>query len=141
MYINFQQNWVSRSVKTVLTNIFAKKLQVAQIFNYTNNTFFKNQLLQTCTKCNMYIYANFQQNRVNRSVKTVHTNLFAKNCKLHKFATCNYNFEKSRLSDMHYPITDIQANFGINWLIRYQVTTKKSLTHTDGHTDVAYNNR
>ena len=29
MYINFQQNWVSRSVKTVRTNTFAKKLQVA----------------------------------------------------------------------------------------------------------------
>ena len=26
-----------------------------------------------------YMYVNFQQNRVNRSVKTVHTNLFAKN--------------------------------------------------------------
>ena len=26
-----------------------------------------------------YMYVNFQQNRVNRSVKTVHTNLFANN--------------------------------------------------------------
>ena len=42
---------------------------------------------------------NFQQNRVSRSVKTVHTNLFANNCKLHKFATCNSNFKKSLLSD------------------------------------------
>ena len=37
---------------------------------------------------------NFQQNRVSRSVKAVHTNVFAKNSKLHKFATTNYNFEK-----------------------------------------------
>ena len=29
MYINFQQNWVSRSVKNVHTNLFAKKSQVA----------------------------------------------------------------------------------------------------------------
>ena len=36
-----------------------------------------------------YMYVNFQQNRINRSVKTVHTNLFAKKCKLHKFTTCN----------------------------------------------------
>ena len=43
----------------------------------------------------MYTYINFQQNRVSRSVKTVHTNLFANNCKLHKFATCNENFVKS----------------------------------------------
>ena len=30
-------------------------------------------------KTNMYV--NFQQNRINRSIKTVHTYLFAKNCK------------------------------------------------------------
>ena len=41
-----------------------------------------------------YMYIDFQQNRVCRSVKTVLTNLFAKNCKLHKFATTNSNFEK-----------------------------------------------
>ena len=41
-----------------------------------------------------YMYINFQKNRVSTSVKTVHTNLFAKNCKLHKFATCNWNFKK-----------------------------------------------
>ena len=47
-----------------------------------------------------YMYVNFQQNRVNRSVKTVHTNLFAKNAncinlqfaikisKNHAFWTC-----------------------------------------------------
>ena len=49
-----------------------------------------------------YMYIMFQQNRVSRSVKTVQTYLFAKNCKLHKFATCNSNFEKSLLSDMNH---------------------------------------
>ena len=39
-----------------------------------------------------YRYIDFQQNRVCRSFKTVHTNLFAKNRKLHKFATTNINF-------------------------------------------------
>ena len=29
-----------------------------------------------------YVYINFQQNRVSRSVKTVQTNLFIKICKL-----------------------------------------------------------
>ena len=29
-----------------------------------------------------YMYINFQQNRVSRSVKTVHTNLFTKICNL-----------------------------------------------------------
>ena len=46
--------------------------------------------------CKMYKYINFQPNRFirARSVKTVHTKLFAKNCKLHKFATTNSNFVK-----------------------------------------------
>ena len=33
MHSNFQQNRVSRTVKTVHTNLFAKKLQIAQICN------------------------------------------------------------------------------------------------------------
>ena len=41
-----------------------------------------------------YMYINFQQNRVCRSVKTMHTNLFAKKRKLHKFATTDSNFGK-----------------------------------------------
>ena len=40
-----------------------------------------------------YMYNNFQQNRVDRSIKTVHTNNFAKQRKLHNFATCNSNYE------------------------------------------------
>ena len=84
-----------------------------------------------------YMYINFQQNRVGRSVKTVHTNLYAKNCKLHKFATCNKNLKKSRLSDMHHPITDIQADLEINRPVRYQITAKINYFHrrTDGQTD------
>ena len=42
------------------------------------------------------MYIDFQQNRLSRSVKTLHTNLFAKNCKLHKFATSNKNFRKTK---------------------------------------------
>ena len=40
------------------------------------------------------MYIHFQQIPVSRSVKTVQTNLFAKNGKLHKFATTNSNFKK-----------------------------------------------
>ena len=39
--------------------------------------------------CITYMYVNIQQNWVCRSVITVHTNILAKKCKLHKFATCN----------------------------------------------------
>ena len=43
------------------------------------------------------MYINFQQTRVSRSVQTVHTNIFANNRTLHKFATTNSNFEKKIL--------------------------------------------
>ena len=49
------------------------------------------------------MYINVQINKVRRPVKTVLTNLFAKNRKLHKFATCNLNFETKLLSDIHTP--------------------------------------
>ena len=41
-----------------------------------------------------YMYINSWQIRVSRSVKTVHTNMFANNHKLHKFATTNDNLKK-----------------------------------------------
>ena len=79
----------------------------------------------------------FSKIGLNRSVKTVHTNLFAKNCKLHKIATYNQNFKKSRLSDMYNPLTDIQVDFEINRPIRYQITAKRNYFHrrTDRLTD------
>ena len=47
------------------------------------------------------MYINFQQTRVSRSVQTVHTNIFANNRKLDKFATSNSNFEKRNNSFRH----------------------------------------
>ena len=44
--------------------------------------------------CITYMCINFQQTRISRSVQTVHTNIFANNRNLHKFATTNSNFEK-----------------------------------------------
>ena len=61
-----------------------------------------------------YIYIDFQQNRICRSVKTVHTNLFAQYRKLHKFATTNSNFEKTILLDMHHYKTYMHINFQQN---------------------------
>ena len=40
------------------------------------------------------MYINFQQNWVSRSVKTVHTNLLAKICKLHKNCKLQLEFQK-----------------------------------------------
>ena len=52
-----------------------------------------------------YMYINFQQTRVRRSVQTVHTNIFTNNCKLHKFATTNSKFENFDYLDMHHHLT------------------------------------
>ena len=50
------------------------------------------------------MYINFQQNRVSRLVKSVHTNFLAKNRKLHKFALPIVIKEKIT-SDRHHRIT------------------------------------
>ena len=58
-----------------------------------------------------YMYINFQQNQVSRSLKTVHTNIFANNRKLHKIATTNSNIGKMIISEMHHRITYVYINF------------------------------
>ena len=75
MYINFQQNRVSRSVKTVHTDLFARNsklhLQLPIII-------FKKSIVLDIHHHETYMYINFKQNRVNRLVIIVHTNVFAK---------------------------------------------------------------
>ena len=44
---------------------------------------FKKSIISDMHHRAMYMYINFQQNQASRSVKTVHTNLFANNHKLH----------------------------------------------------------
>ena len=117
MYNDFHQNRANRSALTVHTNVFAKKIASCINLQLPIAIFFKSTLSDMHHR-KTYMYINFQQNRVSRSVKTVHTNLLAKIGKLHKFATCNQNFEKSRLSDMHYPLTNIQADFELNRPVR-----------------------
>ena len=56
-YFNFQQNWVSRSVKTVHTNVFAK-IKVATVFS-------KKSIISDKHHRITYMYINFEQNRVN----------------------------------------------------------------------------
>ena len=48
-------------------------------------------------------------------------------------------FRKITKLDMHYPLTDIQADFEINRPMRYQATEKRNYLHR--RTDVAYDNR
>ena len=61
--------------------------------------------------CVTYMYINFQQIRVNGSIKTVLTNILANNRKLHRFATINGNLKKSINSDMRHCKTYIYVNF------------------------------
>ena len=87
-----------------------------------------------------YMYINFQQNRVSRSDKTVKTNLFAINRKLHKFATYNSNFKNSLLSDMNhqFPIFEqILRSIGSADLLepRFKVISTDDNGRTDGQTD------
>ena len=77
-------------------------------------TIFKNRPFQTCIIVKRTCISIFSKIGLVDQFKTVHTNLLAKICKLHKFAICNQNFEKSRNSNMHYPLADIQADFEIN---------------------------
>ena len=76
MYINYQQKWVSRSVKTVHTNIFAKNCKLHKFA--TNNSNFEKIKSFYIHHYKTYMYINFQQNRVSRIVKTLHTNIFSK---------------------------------------------------------------
>ena len=79
MYINFQQTRVSRSVQTVQTNrsIFANNRKLHK-FATTNSKFEKIDYLDMHHNIT-YMYTNFQQTQVSRSVKNVHISIFANN--------------------------------------------------------------
>ena len=64
--------------------------------------FFAKSVILDMHQHKTYLYIIFQQNLVCRSVKTVHTNLFAKIHKLHKFATTNNNLNKKIISYMRH---------------------------------------
>ena len=73
------------------------------------------------------MYINSQQNRVNRSVIIVHTNLFAKNRKLHKLAPTNSNYKKNILLDMHHHKTYMYINFQQNRANRSVISVHTNL--------------
>ena len=65
------------------------------------------------------MHVKYPLNRDTRFVKTAITKTILK---LHKFATCTSNFEKSLLSDMHYPTSDNCVKFETNRLVSYSGT-------------------
>ena len=124
MYINFQQNRISRSVKTC-TQIFLQKF--ASCINLQLPiVILKKTILLDMHHHKTYMHINFQQNRVKTQVITVLTSIFAKNRKLHKFATTCNNFEKSTLSDKHHLKTYMNINFQQN-----RVSRSVKIVHTN----------
>ena len=111
----------------ILFRCFAKTSNFQSKFATTNSNFEKNKYLDM-HYCITYMYINFQQTRVSRSVQTVHTNIFANNRNLHKFApsaTPISNFEKKKdYLDMHHRITYMYINFSKIGLVRRSVKNR-----------------
>ena len=89
MYINSQQNRVSRSVKSVHTNLLAKNQKLHK-FATTNSNLEKNYFRQASSD-NVHMCFNFHPNRVSNQSKLC-TQIYLQKRKLHKFATANSNF-------------------------------------------------
>ena len=88
MYINFQQNWANRSVITVHTNVFAKKI-VSCMNLQLPIFFFKNQLFQTCIivkRTSISIFSKIGLVDQSKLCTQIYLQKFA-NCI--KIATCN----------------------------------------------------
>ena len=64
------------------TNLFAKNRKLHNILQLLI-LISKNSIISDIHHRAMHMYINFQQNHASRSVKTVHTNLFANNHELH----------------------------------------------------------
>ena len=133
MYINFQQNRANRSVITVHTNVFSKNRKLHKFA--TTNRNFKHRLFQTCIVVKRKCLTIFSKIGLVDQSKSC-TQIYLQNCNL------SSNFKKSRLSNMHCPLTDSQADFEINRPVRYRNTAKKIFPRTtdgqtDGRTDIA----
>ena len=82
-------------------------------FATSNGNFEKKNYFRYASSHNVHV--NFKQNLTSRSVKTLRTNLFAKNRKQHKFATTYNKFEKkSMILDMHHRKTCMYIYFQTN---------------------------
>ena len=67
------------------------------------------------------MHISFKQNGVCRLFKTVHTKFLQKIVSCINLKLAIRILKKSHFSDMHYPISDIQAEVENNRPIRYQI--------------------
>ena len=108
------------------TKLFAKNRKLHKYATYNSN--FETKLLSDMHHRITYLYINFQQNRVNRSVKTVHTSLFA-NCinlqlairifKNHAFRTFRSILSSIGMLDNELPRKEIISTDG--WTNRHTI--------------------
>ena len=99
--IYFQKNRVSRSVKSVHTIFLLQKRKLHE-FTTTSSNFAKidyfrhesSDNVRTCISIYSQIVLVDQSKPCTQIARGIHTNIFAKNRKLHKFATTNSNFAK-----------------------------------------------
>ena len=126
MYINFQQNLASRSIKTVHSNLFAKKIESC-IKLQLQIVILKKSIMSDMHHVLTYIYVNFQPSRVSRSVQTVHTNLFVKNRRLHKLQLPVVILKTSIISDIHHRKTYMCIKFQKNGVSRSGKTVHTNL--------------
>ena len=135
MYINFYQNQVSIDQSKPCTQSYLQKI-VSCINMQLAIRISKTKLFSDMHHRITYLYINFQQNWVSRSVKTVHTSLFA-NCinlqlaikilKNHTFRTCTT------------PSRTFRPILRLIGLLDNELPRKEMIS-TDGRTDVAHDN-
>ena len=113
MYINFQQNWVSRSVKNCAHKLFAKNCKLHK-FATIPIVFFKNQFLQTCIIIKRTCISIFSKIGFCRSVKTVHTIYLQKIASRINLQLLPIILKISIISDMHHRKTYMYINFQQN---------------------------
>ena len=127
---------VDHSKPCMHTTISANNRQLHKFA--TTNSNLEKSIISDIHHSIMYMCINFQQNRVSRSVKTAHTNLFAYNRKLHKFATCNLQFEFRKITPFRLFQSILRSK--INQLSRSVRTAFQSYFYrrrTCGRTDIA----
>ena len=126
MYINFQQNRVCKSVKTVHTNLFAK---IAGCINLQLQiVFFKKTIISDMCDRKTYIYINFfWQTLVSRSIKIVHTNFLQKMTSCINLQLPIVILKKSILLDMHHRKTYMYINFQQNQVNRSVISVHTNL--------------
>ena len=116
MYINFQQNRVSRTVKSLHTNLLAKIASCINLKLFTTNSNFKKYFRQASSD-DVHMYSNFHPNRVGNQSKLC-SQIYLQKRKLHKFANTNSNLKKYIIiSVMHHRKTYIFSKIGFNYLI------------------------